>query len=583
MFISQLHIQNFRSIVDENFDIFPYTTLIGKNNSGKSNVMRALSLLLDGSPSSINSQDFYNENKDILIEATVKNVSNYLPLIGDKHRNKIESRTKDDTIVVRRIGNSDDKKLGKIEIQDPETRKFSTVTGIDAAFKQFLPEVIFIEALIDPNSEAYGKASATLGKLIKQILEPIQGEIAIKLQNSFRELSPMLNPVYNNDGHIELDKRINELRHIENSLNANVQNVVSDSKARLLINLPGVPDIMTNSRIELWDGGVWTSPELKGQGFQRILYVALLQTLAEQERYSDQETIKRPYYLLVEEPEICLHPRLQSQMRDALHSISHSNPVMIVTHAPSMVVQEKILDTIIITKEPSEDGTFQTNRLRPIRSFIENEPDKRIAHLMQYQRSSTFLFSERIVVVEGPSDILLLEAIWATIRNKQPEAEGVGFLDAGSKDVVPSCQKVLKGIGLCTIGIVDFDFIWNGAGKCLGSDKVYSKFCDQFWQEACALALAEQKSREKKIKKEKKCEAIKLVFERFEDEIISITDSLWTEHQILVLKAGEIENYVGLTETSKGQYAKAAREIRAKQRDVTSIQELQDIFSKIAS
>ena len=57
--INKVHIKNFRSIVDETIYLKDFTCFVGKNDSGKSNVLKALNLFFNnktdyGTPFSFN-------------------------------------------------------------------------------------------------------------------------------------------------------------------------------------------------------------------------------------------------------------------------------------------------------------------------------------------------------------------------------------------------------------------------------------------------------------------------------------------------------------------------------------------------
>lgn len=57
--IEKVHIMNFRSLKDIKFDFGDYTVLIGKNNSGKSNIIHALELANIFSPFFSESINFF--------------------------------------------------------------------------------------------------------------------------------------------------------------------------------------------------------------------------------------------------------------------------------------------------------------------------------------------------------------------------------------------------------------------------------------------------------------------------------------------------------------------------------------------
>jgi predicted ATP-dependent endonuclease of OLD family len=64
MKIQRVHIENFRSIEELDFSPGQYCVLIGENNSGKTNILRALNLALGEiwpTERNFSQEDFYND------------------------------------------------------------------------------------------------------------------------------------------------------------------------------------------------------------------------------------------------------------------------------------------------------------------------------------------------------------------------------------------------------------------------------------------------------------------------------------------------------------------------------------------
>ena len=338
MRVSHLQIQGFRSRADIKIPLYDYTILIGRNNSGKSAVLLALKLLFEGTTRDLAENDFYvpgvpptQQADQIVLEATLEGVREYLPLCDNRHRTKIaDCVVNDDKLRIRRTASRAPLELGKLELWQPDRKTFGLPTGIESALKQLLPEIIFIEAFKDPNEEAQAKSSATLGKLLKQIVEPVSAQLESDVRNTLDEVARRFNGVGAGDA---TDERPEELRRIEQRIRQHMQTVFEEADVRLRFRLPEVSDLMGSATVELRDGGPWTPLEGKGQGFQRALYFALLRALAEELRATGSD-IHRPFLLLFEEPEAFLHPALQREMGDILESISASNQVVVATHSP---------------------------------------------------------------------------------------------------------------------------------------------------------------------------------------------------------------------------------------------------------
>jgi len=315
MRLSQLKVQGFRSLADITIPLRNLSVLIGRNNAGKSNILSAIKLLLEGTARDLSESDFFRRceqvAEEIILEADFEGVEAYLPLCDDRHRTKIRNCLQNGALRIRRLAALSPMKLSKLEIWQPSEGKYGLPTGIENALKQILPECIFIEGFKDPTIETQAKGTAALGKLLKQIVERVTQQVEAEVKNAFQEAESKLN-VSEEGGRIR-DQRPEELKRIENRIRKNIQEVFETADVRLKFKFPNVEEfISTTATLELKDNGPWTPPDLKGQGFQRVLYLALLRALAEEIRTSDmgqgESQLHRPFILLFEEPEVSYTP-----------------------------------------------------------------------------------------------------------------------------------------------------------------------------------------------------------------------------------------------------------------------------------
>lgn len=73
----------------------------------------------------------------------------------------------------------------------------------------------------------------------------------------------------------------------------------------------------------------------KGNGMQRAVALALLQVYAEElTKHPYDANLKKPFFLFIDEPEICLHPKGQEKLFHALLEISKTKQVFLTTHSP---------------------------------------------------------------------------------------------------------------------------------------------------------------------------------------------------------------------------------------------------------
>jgi predicted ATPase len=228
--IERLIVKNFRSIDELEIDLLPLAILIGKNNVGKSNVLDAVEMLLDGTPRSVTANEFFDTGKPFEIRAILSGVREYLPLCEQKHRTRIEERvTVENKLTIRRESRGTGE-LEKIQILNPADDSFTTPTGIDAGLRSLLPEVIYIRALADVADET-GKSSGALPKILGQISANIEAQAMPAIESAFTGAQKLLNVVI--EGDKEVDERVQELRNVEQEISNYLQETFQTASARL--------------------------------------------------------------------------------------------------------------------------------------------------------------------------------------------------------------------------------------------------------------------------------------------------------------------------------------------------------------
>ncbi|WP_241032933.1 ATP-dependent nuclease [Aeromonas hydrophila] len=90
------------------------------------------------------------------------------------------------------------------------------------------------------------------------------------------------------------------------------------------------------------DDGVSVPMREKGHGMQRAVALALLQVYADATSKASNAPISKPFFLFIDEPEICLHPSGQTKLLEALMLISKTRQVFITTHSPFMLSSPKL-------------------------------------------------------------------------------------------------------------------------------------------------------------------------------------------------------------------------------------------------
>jgi predicted ATP-dependent endonuclease of OLD family len=563
--IKEISITNFRSIRSERFELLPLTILVGKNDVGKSNLLEAIRVLFEGTATSVDSEDFYDPAVPLEIVAVLAGVQEHLTLCDERNRPKIDQRIDaNGLLTIRRVAGSP-RKLGSIEVRDPSSGEFGTPTGIDAAMKPLLPEVIFIAALADVAQEAKGTQKDTLGQLIGQVMSAITDEVQPRLDEAYQQANRLLNVQRDPATGIEQDERANELAGIETDITQYLNETFPRASVRLKVRLPSVKSILGQIDVVIREGAHEDPYYRRGHGLQRTLYLSLLRALAARIRRQTEQQVVRPFVLLFEEPEAFLHPEGQIKMRNALQAISTRAQVVMATHSPIMVTPEFVPHTVRVEKR-RHDGLPKaiTKRFGPIGPTTLTEHQRQLLPLFAIQRSARFLFSRGVLLVEGIGDEHLFSAVAGRLRNFSLEANEIAIVESGGKDKLVTFGEVLGQLGLKTWILTDLDFLWNGAGSVLGADPDLARFNERLDQLVPAIPAHERndaRDRERKHQLKAACTG------QLSAERNTICDRLRSS-DIFVLREGEIEDYVGLTQGNKGQYLKAAEEIRAGTRPI---------------
>lgn len=576
--LSSLSVTNFRSLRSLTITFPELAILVGKNDVGKSNILAAIQLVLEGG--TLTPVDFYDLAQPIVLEATFEGTAPYLPLCDAKNRSKIEDRiNQQGQIKIRRVTDGDHR-LGKIEIHDEKDGTFGTPTGIDAALKPFLPEVIFIGALDDVSEEAESSKKGAVGKLMAQILARVKEKVQSQLDKAYDYASKLLNlqrTVENGTTKV-LDDRFTELKDVEARISHYLQEMFPAAAATLKVNLPVAEDIFKN--VDILIGEASRPPEpyyRRGHGLQRALHLSLLRSLALYIRQQSGKEIARPFILLFEEPEACLHPDGQIKMRKALSAISEQEQVVIATHSPILIEPEMIERTIRLSKTTLADLRKPvTTAHGPLEASELPAADRKIQGLFQIQRTAMFLFSRGVLLVEGIADEYLIAAAAKLRKGFDFDFHEISIVESGGKDKILPFKAVLEKLGLKTWGLLDLDFLWNGAGAIFQADAEYS----MFRMSLDKLVPIKEEAATDAERKEEKRKRVEACTGELSVAVQSLTDRL-RKDGLYVLRRGEIETYFGMGESSKSQYMKVASAVLSGERKLERVEELDQLFADL--
>ena len=144
--------------------------------------------------------------------------------------------------------------------------------------------------------------------------------------------------------------------------------------------------------------------ELNGSGIRESLRLIL------------DATFEEPAILLVEEPEIHLHPGLETAMMHFLKEVSTQSQVFITTHSTNFLDSGDYQRIYLVTKDKTTS----------IESLALQELEERIPIELGIRLSSLFMY-DRLIFVEGPSDELIIRELCNTLAVNLSRGN-VGFI-----------------------------------------------------------------------------------------------------------------------------------------------------------
>lgn len=398
MRLSQLRVQNFRSIRDSGpIRIEPLQALIGENNAGKSNILRALQCFLNSGSGGMEINDFNDPESTCIIECEFtdlnkeesKKLRQYLigekillrkelKITFDEAKNKkyikseyhgYRAEPRDFWLSIRKIEESnkkitwnelvekynlpsyfytEDGKVTKASYKsglerylqennveyDPPKLGQTQALGIPQNLLSALPELYLLPAITDYSDEIDRRSSST-------VFRRLMSELSDRIMSSdprHRELEEAINRVkslLNSSSEEGAPARLDALNGVENHLRDVIKKIMPTvSSIKLEVQVDSPKDIFSRGVSIRLDDGVLTDVLDKGHGMQRSLVFSLLQMLINTKR----QTRDRNIILAIEEPELYIHPHCQRLIFRVLKEFSGATDDNIENYGGDQVI-----------------------------------------------------------------------------------------------------------------------------------------------------------------------------------------------------------------------------------------------------
>jgi predicted ATP-dependent endonuclease of OLD family len=340
MFIKQLQIKNFKCFGDDNnplnFNIPDGDNLgsglnifVGDNNSGKSTIFEGINFLRDNTSKDL--KDIRNKratsDDEVFVEVIFTGkITDVIDNFSQQNKKDVFKKyiykNEDEGKEYFKISRSS-KNIKAIQLWNDEESKFKNESGIDAPLKKLF-ETNFVWSDTNPNAQASFGSTTICGNLLKEIAKKFQET------DDYTEFSKQFHKTFNNN-ESGLKK---ELKTIEEKTQAIFSEQFSNATISFHFDELKIDSFFKNTKVEI-DDGIPTYMEEKGSGMQRSVALALLQVYAEELiKHPENNSIQKPFFLFIDEPEICLHPKAQDKLLKAILELSKTKQIFIATHSP---------------------------------------------------------------------------------------------------------------------------------------------------------------------------------------------------------------------------------------------------------
>ncbi|MCR9262527.1 MAG: AAA family ATPase [Flavobacteriaceae bacterium] len=455
--LSEISVKNFKSIIHESFELSAFTPLVGYNNAGKSNLLDAIKWLLR--KSSLSESAFFDKTQSVEMEGRISGVTNtILEQLPDNQRTSIEPFLFTDSLYIKRVQNQPSVPVGQIRllVKDPEnvgnTNEWrANPTGLDQAIQALFPEPIQIGAMENSEEDvSKNRNTTTIGKLLSEIIGPIQAGYSRQVQTALDGIKELLDA----DG----TSRATELNDFDTAVNRKVESFFPGVNVKVHVPTPELKEVFSKGTIKVFEN---LNPDGRdvsalGHGAQRSIQMALVRHLADIKRESGDQTSNT--ILLIDEPELYLHPQATEILRDALKILSTQGyQVIFSTHSPFMITSKDVGNTILIRKNTTL-GTYKRNSLKTAIATVAAAHPSQLAIVFSLSNSSNILFSERVILAEGKTENRLLPKIIQKVTGRTLGLLKTALVPMDGSGSTRKTMEVLTAMAIPTKAIVDLDY-----------------------------------------------------------------------------------------------------------------------------
>ena len=466
MKISKIHIENFRSIKSLDLDVPQICCVVGPNNAGKSNILLAIQRVLARdwvSVTSFDELDVYAHKHDLDVTIQIS-FEPGIPFARFKGVEPVAIRTLAFEYTRYKVGPEKGRRRLEQKCFDEhgkpsmvlakaprkgEKHEYQPLVNIPSDVRESVP-LIYIGTNRALKEQLPGARYSMLRQLFEDIDRDLQDPkltVKVKQQDGSEvEVSRLQRFQALMEGAVSL-LRTDSFKALESSIKKNaLQQLGFDpatdtDKLDLFFSPFDTMDFYKALDLRVREGDFSVSATELGEGIQNALVLAILKAF--------EERRKQGAILLIEEPEMFLHPQMQRSLYKTLRDIGKTNQIIYTTHSPHFISIPEYNEVVIVRKDT--DGTkvrcsnLPTNEKRREKLIKELDPER-----------NELFFASRLLLVEGDTEKLALPE-YAKRLNLDLDRAGATIVEVGGKRNLPEFAQIAASFEVPTGIVYDED------------------------------------------------------------------------------------------------------------------------------
>lgn len=417
MTIRRVSIENFRSIESLDMEFSTFNALVGANNSGKSNILRALNVILGETwPSRpFSDKDYFQHDltRTIHIQVFFR-----APLLCDPDVEGFWLRC-----VARQSP-----EFFAIDANGHEcTWPNGSPKRVSAVMRE---EVALLYLGLDREAETQLRSNqwTLYGKLLRRIEAAIpaatKGTFTADVSNAYQtHLQPSL---------IAAQAIMDDIVRRQTGLNI-----------QLSLQIINPIEVLKNVRPSVVEAGMSIDPEEAGAGVQSAIALGVAKAYA--------DIVRNPVVLAMEEPELYLHPHGCRHFYRLLQEFSQGGLQVIYSTHERSFVNVGDFDSVHIVRKVGMQTEVTSGRTLNIQGRDRLKMQSRFN-----DKVNEVFFSTAVVLVEGDPDEIACRAALEELGSDL-DRRSISVLSVGGQAEMPIFAELLTGLHVSAVALVDED------------------------------------------------------------------------------------------------------------------------------